>query len=85
MDGLVRDGDDLLGIQPSPNLARVLRISLDERGTAIREVLTVSSPPPDGLSQTTGVVVGAHYYSVAGVIDPEVKDRRARILRANLR
>jgi hypothetical protein len=29
--------------------------------------------------------VGTHYYSVAGVIDPEVKDRRARILRANLR
>jgi sugar lactone lactonase YvrE len=85
MDGLVRDGDDLLGIQPSPNLARVLRIRLDERGTTIRDVVTVSSPPPDGLSQTTGVVVGAHYYSVAGVIDPDVKDRRARILRTALR
>jgi sugar lactone lactonase YvrE len=85
MDGLVRDGEDLLGIQPSPNLARVLRIKLDEGGKAIREVITVSSPPPEGLSPTTGAVVGTHYYSVAGVIDPEVKDRRARILRANLR
>jgi len=85
IDGLVRDGNDLLGVQPSASLARVLRIRLEEGGAAIREVVTVSSPPPDGLSQTTGVVVGAHYYSVAGVIDPEVEDRRARILRANLR
>jgi sugar lactone lactonase YvrE len=85
MDGLVRDGEDLVGIQPSPNLARVLRIRLDGDGTTIREVVTVSSPPPPGVSPTTGVVVGDHYYYVAGVIDPEAKDRRARILRAALR
>lgn len=85
MDGLVRDGADLIGIQPSANLARVLRIRLDESGTAIREVTTVSAPPPPGLSPTTGMVVGDHYYFVASVIDPEVTDRRARILRAKLR
>jgi hypothetical protein len=85
MDGLVRDGEDLIGIQPSPHLARVLRIRLDGDGTTVREVVTVSSPPPPGVSATTGVVVGDHYYYVAGVIDPDAKDRRARILRARLR
>lgn len=89
MDGLTRDGVDLIGIQPSPYLARVARIRLSEDGTAVREVVTVSSPPPAGTSQTTGVIVGSHFYSVAGVLDPLVTagepDRRARILRANLR
>jgi sugar lactone lactonase YvrE len=85
MDGLVRDGADLLGIQPSANLARVLRIRLDDSGMAIREVATVSAPPPPGLSPTTGTVVGDHYYFVASVINPEFEDRRARILRARLR
>lgn len=89
MDGLIRDGADLLGIQPSPNLARVLRIRLSDDGMAIREVVTVSSPPPAGLSQTTGVVVGSHYYSVAGALNPLADTanphQRARILRADLR
>jgi hypothetical protein len=89
IDGLVRDGADLIGIQPSPYLARVLRIRLDDAGYAIREVVTVSSPPPEGLSPTTGVIVGSQYYSVAGVVAPPGtsggQDRRARILRATLR
>jgi sugar lactone lactonase YvrE len=89
MDGLVRDGSDLIGIQPSTNLSRVIRIRLSDDGTAIREVVKLSSPPPDGLSQTTGVLVGAHFYSVASqpgapTTDSET-DRRARILRATLR
>jgi sugar lactone lactonase YvrE len=89
IDGLVRDGADLIGIQPSPYLARVLRIRLDDAGYAIREVVTVSSPPPEGLSPTTGVIVGSQYFSVAGVVAPPGtsggQDRRARILRATLR
>jgi sugar lactone lactonase YvrE len=85
IDGLVRDGEDLIGIQPSQNLARVVRIRLVDGGTAVRDVTTVSAPPPPGLTPTTGAVVGAQYYSVAGVRDAEVKDRRARILRAKLR
>ncbi len=85
IDGLVRDGADLLGIQPSRYLARVVRIRLDDAGLAVREVTTISAPPPPGLTPTTGTVVGRHYYSVAGATDAEVTDRRARILRANLR
>lgn len=89
MDGLVREGDDLIGIQPTPYLARVVRIRLSEDGLAVREAVTVSSRPPPGVSQTTGTVVGTHYYSVAGAIDPLQQagegDRRARILVSRLR
>ena len=85
IDGLVRDGEDLLGIQPSPYLARVLRIRLHGEGMAIRDVTTVSSPPPPGVNAATGVVVGEHYYFVANVPDPQAPDQRARILRAKLR
>jgi sugar lactone lactonase YvrE len=89
MDGLVRDGDDLIGIQPTPYLARVVRIRLSGNGLAVREAVTISSRPPPGVSQTTGTVAGAHYYSVAGTIDALQTyadgDRRARILRSNLR
>ncbi len=85
IDGLVRDGADLIALQPSPYLVRVARIRLDDAGTAVREVAVISSPWPEGVSPTTGVVAGTHYYSVAGVIDPEAPDRRARILRSRLR
>lgn len=85
IDGPVRDGEDLIGIQPSQNLARVIRIRLVDGGTAVRDVTTVSAPPPPGLTATTGAVAGAHYYSVAGATDAQTKDRRARILRARLR
>jgi hypothetical protein len=89
MDGLTRDDVDLIGIQPSASLARVVRIVLSDDGLSVRQVIEVSSPPPPGTSQTTGVVVGSKYYSVAGVIgaspaDGEL-DRRARILRSRVK
>jgi sugar lactone lactonase YvrE len=89
MDGLVRDGADLVGIQPSPYLARVVRIRMAPGGRALREVITVSSRPPSDLSQLTGTVAGAHFYSVASSTAPPgpdgEDDRRARVLRSNLR
>jgi sugar lactone lactonase YvrE len=89
MDGLVRDGLHLIGIQATPYLARVVRIRLSADGRSVQEAATVSSRPPPGVSQTTGTVAGRHYYSVAGAIDPlqpgDEGDRRARILRFELR
>ncbi len=88
MDGLVLDGDELIGIQPSNYLARVIRIKLASDGLAVRSVEVVSSRPPGGLSQATGTVVGSHYYSVAGPLGAppdDGSDPRSRILRANLR
>jgi sugar lactone lactonase YvrE len=89
MDGLVSDGADLIGIQSSPYLARIIRIRLSGDGLAVREVSTVSSRPPHAVNQTTGTVAAPHYFSVAGIPDALAgnaqADRRARILRTVLR
>jgi sugar lactone lactonase YvrE len=88
MDGLVRDGADLIGIQPTPILARALRIRLDIAGHAIRSVETVGSRSPGAGPQATGTLAGTHYYSVAGPLGPpqpgDESDQRARILRSAL-
>jgi hypothetical protein len=89
IDGLAWDGPDLLGVQGSPYLARTARIRLSDDGLAIREVVTMSSRPPAGLNQTTGVVVGKEFYTVAGFPDaaqtPSGEPAVSQILRANLR
>jgi sugar lactone lactonase YvrE len=89
IDGLVVDGVDLLGIQASPYLARIVRIRLGEDGLSVRDVAVVSSRPPTGLSQTTGVVVGSHFYSVAGFPDGLAPageaERPSHVLRSSLR
>jgi sugar lactone lactonase YvrE len=89
IDGLAWDGADLLGIQSTPHLARVARIRLNEDGLAVREVVTMSSRPPLGLNQTTGVVVGKHFYTVAGFPDAlqtaTGQTPASHILRAELR
>ena len=88
IDGLAWDGPDLLGVQGSPYLARTARIRLSDDGLAIREVLTMSSRPPQGMNQTTGVVVGRHFYTVAGFPDasqtPSGQTGVSHILRADL-
>jgi sugar lactone lactonase YvrE len=89
IDGLAWDGPDLLGLQTSPYLARTARIRLSGDGLAVREVVTMSSRPPLGLNQTTGVVVGRHFYTVGGFPDatqqPSGQPRVSQILRAELR
>jgi sugar lactone lactonase YvrE len=89
MDGLVSDGADLIGVQPSPYLARAIRIRLRDDGLAVREVTTLGSRPPAGLSQTTGTIAAAHYFSVASAPDASAPgaetDRRPRVLRTALR
>ena len=89
IDGLAWDGTDLLGIQGSPYLGRTARIRLSDDGLAVREVVTMSSRPPPGLNQTTGVVVGKHLYTVAGFPDAvQTQSGQApvpHILRADLR
>jgi sugar lactone lactonase YvrE len=89
IDGLVWDGKDLLGIQPSPYLARVARIRLAADGLSIAEVTTMSSRPPPGLNPATGVVVNDWYYMVAGYPDglaaPGQPQLRSTILRTRVR
>ena len=88
IDGLAWDGPDLLGIQGTPYLARTARIRLSDDGLAVREVITMSSRPPFGLNQTTGVVVGRHFYTVGGFPDAMQNSGEAaasHILRSDLR
>ena len=89
IDGLVWDGKDLLGIQPSPYLARVARIRLADDGVSIREVATMSSRPPPGLNLATGVVVNDQFYVAANVPDglatPGQAQLRSHILRTRVR
>ena len=89
IDGLAWDGGDLLGIQPTPYLARVARIRLAPDGLSIVEVGTLSSRPPPGLNPSTGVVVNEDFYMVAGVPDAVATAAgqprpRSHILRARL-
>ena len=67
MDGLAWDGADLLGIQGSPYLSRIIRIRLNQDGTAVEEVHTISSRTPGGYNQTTGVVAGRSFFVVSGL------------------
>lgn len=67
IDGLALDRGDLLGIQGSPYLARVARIQLSADGLAVREVIALSARTGAGLNQTTGVVVGDYFYTIAGL------------------
>lgn len=89
IDGLAWDGKDLLGIQGSLYFLRVARVRLADDGLSVREVTTMSSRPPLALNPTTGVVVGDHFYMVAGFPDAvaatEQARPRAHILRARLR
>jgi sugar lactone lactonase YvrE len=67
MDGLAWDGKDLLGIQGSPYLSRVIRIRLNRGGTGVQEVRTISSRTPIGYSQTTGAIAGRNFFVVSGL------------------
>ncbi len=67
IDGLAWDQGDLLGIQSSPYLARVIRIHLSPDGLSVKEVSIVSSRTPGGYNQTTGVVTGKDFFVVASV------------------
>jgi len=87
IDGLAMDGADLLGIQPSPYVARTVRIRLGEDGLSVGGATVISSRPPLGLNQTTGVVVGSHFYTVAGFPDalvPGEVEKPSQVLRATL-
>ena len=67
MDGLAWDGSDLLGIQGSPYLSRIIRIRFNHDGTGIQDVRTISSRTPGGYNQTTGVVAGRSFFVVSGL------------------
>jgi sugar lactone lactonase YvrE len=91
IDGLVYDRGDLLGVQNSPYLARVIRISLGQNGRSVERVTSVNAHSPAEYNQTTAAVVGDQLYVVGGApaVDstgsPLAKEPRPQIVRMPLR
>jgi hypothetical protein len=91
IDGLVYDRGDLLGVQPSPYLARVIRIGLGPSGRSVERAITVNAHCPAEYNQTTAVVAGDQLYVVGGApaVDsagsPLAKEPRPQIVRVPLR
>jgi sugar lactone lactonase YvrE len=91
IDGLAYDRGDLIGVQGSPYLARVVRITLGNGGRSVTRVSTMSSRSPAEYGQTTAAVAGDQLYVVAGspAVDttgsPLAKEPKPQILRIPLR
>jgi len=91
IDGLAYHRGDLIGVQSSPYLGRVVRISLGIDGRSVRRVSTLSSRSPVEYSQTTAVVAGDQLYVVAGTpaVDtagaPLAKEPKPQIVKIPLR
>lgn len=82
IDGLLRDGDDLLAIQNGVRPHRVVRLRLAEGGRRVRSAEILSMNHPDHAEPTLGAVVGSRLVYVANsqwdrfrrdgkVVDPE--------------
>ena len=91
IDGLAYHRGDLIGVQSSPYLGRVVRISLGIDGRSVRRVSTLSSRSPVEYNQTTAVVAGDQLYVVAGTpaVDtagaPLAKEPKPQIVKIPLR
>jgi hypothetical protein len=66
MDGLAWLGHDLIGVQPSPYLARLARIRLDSSGETVTSVSAVIARTPAEYSYTTCAVGRGAVYLVGG-------------------
>lgn len=91
IDGLAYDRGDLIGVQGSPYLDRVVRISLSRDGRSVRRVTTLNSRSPPEYNQTTAVVAGDQVYVVGGspAVDtagtPLAKEPKPQIVKIPLR
>jgi len=91
IDGLAYYGAELIGVQPSPYLSRIARISLSKDGRSVTRVSTINSHSPAEYSQTTAVVAGDQLYVVGGspaadtVGSPLTKEPKPQIIKIPLR
>ena len=91
IDGLAYDGGDLIGVQSSPYLARVVRIFLGDGGRSVKAVSTMNARSPAEYSQTTAAVGGDQLYVVGGApavdtaASPLAKEPKPQIVKIPLR
>jgi hypothetical protein len=71
IDGLAWLGRDLIGVQSSPYLARLVRIRLDRQGEAVASVGVLNARAPAEYSYTTCAVGGDAVYLVGGTPAPD--------------
>jgi len=91
IDGLAYDRGDLIGVQSSQYLARVVRIFLGDGGRSVKGVSTMNSRCPAEYNQTTAAVGGDQLYVVAGApavdsaASPLAKEPKPQIVKIPLR
>jgi sugar lactone lactonase YvrE len=87
IDGLAMKDGALIGVQNSPNLARIVRLSLSADGRSVAKLEVLASRGLLDLGATTGVVVGDDFYVVASPFVPPAElpsAPRPRILKIPL-
>ena len=91
IDGLAYYLGDLIGVQSSPYLARIVRIALASDGRSVKRVTTINSRLPPEYGQTTAAVAGDQLYVVGGAPAndtagaPLAKEPKPQIVRIPLR
>lgn len=65
IDGLIRDGHDLIAIQNGSNPHRILRLELSEDGDAVTRVRVLAANLPQWDEPTLGLLVGGRLVYVA--------------------
>src|SRR5262249_28326747 len=91
IDGLAYDGGDLIGVQSSPYLTRVVRIFLGGGGLSTTSGSQMKPRRPGQYNQTTAAVGGDQLYVVAGApavdtaASPLAKEPKPQIVKIPLR
>jgi hypothetical protein len=65
VDGLRREGRDLIGVQNGSSAPRIVRIRLSADGRQLQEIITLDRPAVLEGEPTVGVVLGDRYVYVA--------------------
>ncbi len=86
-DGMALHDGKILGVQNSPNLARIVRLTLSGDGRAVAKLEVLAARGLLDLGATTGVVVGDDFYVVASPFGPAeelAKAPKPRVLKIPL-
>jgi sugar lactone lactonase YvrE len=84
IDGLALADGALIGVQNSPNLARVVRMSLSGDGLSVAKLEVLASRGLLDLGATTGVVADGAFYAVASTLGTAPDSPKPRVLRIPL-
>jgi sugar lactone lactonase YvrE len=84
IDGLAWHNGALIGVQNSPNLARVVRLKLSKDARSVVKLEVLASRGLLDLGATTGTVAEGAFYAVASTLDEAPDAPKPRVLRIPL-